>query len=289
MQEKILTGLFLMAATFALPSLVAAQFVSFADTIATESINYSIYNNAPPAYQSLEKIAKSTYFIRTVAKFQKEDGTIEQSAREGMGIAIGQGIILTLDHVASIDMLVWKTPFGDLIEPAEKIAESYAINGEEVEIKKIFRDAGEDVALLKVAGMDLHYFPYAFGDSNDLRAGNFLYLFGRAPFSKNLNIRDGIVSAVDGADELALVADNPKRFFMISNGVNQGDSGGPVIAIKNGRFELVGLAHGTYIGVARRVGWALKINFILEKIAPVLKANGGKALLALWEDKKSKR
>jgi hypothetical protein len=56
--------------------------------------------------------------------------------------------------------------------------------------------------------------------------------------------------------------------FTISNGVLPGDSGAPVLALRNGVPELVGIVQGT-IGTTR-VGWAIKINSIMKGLARYL-------------------
>jgi len=53
--------------------------------------------------------------------------------------------------------------------------------------------------------------------------------------------------------------------FMISNGVNPGDSGTPVIAIRDGQYELVGLSQGIFTN-AQNLSWAIKINPIINKL-----------------------
>jgi hypothetical protein len=57
---------------------------------------------------------------------------------------------------------------------------------------------------------------------------------------------------------------------MVSNGLNPGDSGTPAIAIRDGKFELVGLTQGTFLR-GQRLGWVLRINAIMEKIRPLIK------------------
>jgi len=52
---------------------------------------------------------------------------------------------------------------------------------------------------------------------------------------------------------------------MISNGVNPGDSGTPVIAIRDGQYELVGLSQGIFANT-QSLSWALKINPIVSKL-----------------------
>ncbi len=53
--------------------------------------------------------------------------------------------------------------------------------------------------------------------------------------------------------------------FVISNGVVPGDSGAPVLSLRDGTPEWVGLVQGT-LG-STRIGWAIKINPILKTLS----------------------
>ena len=52
---------------------------------------------------------------------------------------------------------------------------------------------------------------------------------------------------------------------MFSSGIVAGDSGSPIIAIRDGVYELVGLTHGV-ITIESRLGWGIRINRVKELI-----------------------
>ncbi|QQG45298.1 MAG: serine protease [Candidatus Sungiibacteriota bacterium] len=215
---------------------------------------------------SIERIVESMVAIRTVAEFRREDGGLLQRDMEGTGVVLLGKYILTLNHVASIKQIEHRTPFGTLVEPATKVAELTTLqwNGKEVPLERALVDEGEDVLIFRVPDrVRLPSFPYRIGNSDDLRLGNFVYVIGN-PMNSGINVREGIVSNLRPPGMLGTIA-RLGSIFMVSNGLNPGDSGTPVVALRDGQFELVGLAQGTIMN-SQRMGWAVKINTILGLI-----------------------
>lgn len=215
---------------------------------------------------SIERIVDSMVTIRTVAEFRREDGELLQEDVEGTGVVLLGKYILTLNHVASIKQIEHRTPFGILVEPAQKVGERSVLlaQGQEVPLERALVDEGEDVLIFRVPGrVRLPSFPYRIGNSDDLRLGNFVYVIGN-PMNSGINVREGIVSNLRPPAVLGTVA-RLESIFMVSNGLNPGDSGTPVVALRDGQFELVGLAQGTIMN-SQRMGWAVKINMILGLI-----------------------
>lgn len=231
------------------------------------------YENRPPLYGgNLENIVGSVYFLKSRTKFKKMDGELAEDESQGLGVALGKNLILTVDHVVSNYELVSYTPFGTVAEPAEKVSEAtyMVFEGREQELEALLRNKEADVALFRAPkDLKLKPFLYPIGDSDQLRVGNYIYLIGN-PLSMGLNVREGIVSSLRAPKLVESIMVDPKTVFMLSNGLNPGDSGGPVIAVRNGRYELVGLSQGTFV-VSQRMGWALKINFVMDMIGPWLK------------------
>jgi S1-C subfamily serine protease len=185
----------------------------------------------------------------------------------GTGVVSGR-YVLTLNHVVTQDSLEVRTPFGAVRVPLEKLKETTYLVSEnrEIALKEVLRDPNLDIALFEIPQDDLALpsLPCPVGNSNDLSVGNFLYVVGN-PFNSGINVREGIVSSLlglEGVEEIAVVRDN---LFIISNGVVPGDSGGPVLGLRDGVPELVGLVQGT-LG-STRIGWAVKINPILESLS----------------------
>ena len=133
----------------------------------------------------------------------------------------------------------------------------------DVKMKAIYMDHKNDIALFELPkDVAVSSFPYPFGNSDDLRLGNFTYVVG-FPRGLIVNAREGIVSALSAPEEVASIEAVAKNAFMISNGLNPGDSGTPVLAIRDGEYEFVGLAQGTIFG-NQRLSWPIRINAIRD-------------------------
>ncbi len=152
---------------------------------------------------------------------------------------------------------------GVLEPPVKKVEEVTYLrwDGGEHDLKVMYRNKGDDIALFELPlGVSPPSYPYEVGDSDDLRVGNYIYAVGN-PMNLGINVREGIVSALIAPDQISRIDAKGKNAFMVSNGLVPGDSGTPVIAIRDGRFELVGLSQGTFIGNTR-LGWVIRINAI---------------------------
>jgi serine protease Do len=147
--------------------------------------------------------------------------------------------------------------------PVKKLAEHTFLRhgGSDHLLKAVYRDRPNDIALFELPkGVRPPSFPYALGNSDDLRVGNYIYVVGN-PMNLGVNVREGIVSALRAPQEISHVDAKGENAFMVSNGLVPGDSGTPVIAIRDDRFELVGLSQGTFVG-NNRLGWVIRINAI---------------------------
>lgn len=231
------------------------------------------YNNflLIPETASVERVAASLLFLRTHIELKgKTDEKVVQLDLNGIGIVLYDRYILTLSHVVSQDKIVTQTPFGPFIEPAEILREeTYLIHeGEEKELKRILNNPEEDIAIFELPrGLKLNSFPYSIGNSDELRVGNFVYVIGN-PANAGINVREGIISSLNYNGKIPSLI-NFGNSFMVSNGVNPGDSGIPVVALRDGRFELVGLAQGTMLQT-QKLGWAVRINRALKLISEII-------------------
>lgn len=225
---------------------------------------------------SLEEILDSvemiSYNIKYSVSYKDKEGLDVVEEKElgflGSGVVIekkgGKAYILTNSHV------VTEPDFGDLPDGVkfEKISEKITIIKKgvlldtEIEAKRVASDSTLDVALLEVEDGGFKKFPYKIGNSKDLRPGDFVYIAGN-PQGIEDYVLNGNVSKVN-------YPYNPD-WFMIGCDVQGGYSGGAVIAIRDGEYELVGLVVATLV---RRVegdvdalggyGIAIKINPIMD-------------------------
>jgi len=111
-------------------------------------------------------------------------------------------------------------------------------------------DPGTDIALLKIKDSD-HEFSYIpFGDSNNIKVGEWVLAVGN-PFNLTSTVTAGIISAK--ARNLPQFEGSALSFIQTDAAVNRGNSGG---ALVNTRGELIGIntaitsETGSYVGYA---------------------------------------
>jgi len=234
-----------------------------------------LYDNNPilvnQRVMEIERIIDSVYFLHTDTEFKLEDGEVITEELEGAGVLIFDRYILTVSHAVSQDILQVQmlTPMGiqSIDVPAEKLSEHtyLKLNGSRISLERVVNGKDDDITIFKVpGGLQLNSFPYKIGNSDELQVGNFLYVIGN-PMNYGINVREGIVSSMMAPEAIAAILPRFENAFMISNGVNPGDSGTPVIAIRDGQYELVGLSQGIFTN-AQNLSWAIKINPIINKL-----------------------
>lgn len=231
---------------------------------------------------SLEKILESVEMIGCtvgyVIDYTDEKGKPASKTEEikvlGSGVTIekkkGKAYIITNCHITDVE-------YSSEVPPGAKIKEVYRriyiikdglFCKENIDAKKVASDKSLDVALLEVKdSKDFKKFPYKIGNSDDLSPGNFVWIAGN-PFGIEDYVLKGNVSKKN----------YPGRsdWFMIGCDVQSGYSGGAVIAIRDGKYELVGLVVATLIrsgtdqdymtDALGGYGIAIKINPIMELV-----------------------
>ena len=217
---------------------------------------------------SLSRIMESLHPVSTEVQFRSnEDGRVFKKSLKGTGVVLFGKYLLTVEHVVTLDRATVATPFGEVALPASKISERTFLEhgGKRYPLERLVADGDLDVALFRLPkGLGMRSFPYRIGNSDDLQVGNFVYLIGN-PMNFGINVREGIVSSLKAPKVVTQVNSIAENAFMVSNGLNPGDSGTPVIAIRDGRYELVGLSQGSFIR-SQRLGWVIRINTILRRI-----------------------
>src|SRR5256884_4334685 len=166
----------------------------------------------------------------------------------GSGFIIDpKGYILTNNHV---------------IEGASRITISL-VGGERFRGKVVGIDKETDLALIKIdADHDLPVMK--FGDSNDVRVGDWVLAIG-SPFGLEQTVTAGIISKKE-RDSVA--PSSFQRFLQTDAAINRGNSGGPLV---NMRGEAIGVNSqiATLTGDYNGIGFALPANeakFVAEQI-----------------------
>lgn len=254
-----------------------------------------LYDNNPilinQRIMQINRIIDSVYFLHTDTEFKLEDGEVITAELDGAGVLIFDRYILTVNHAVSQDNLQVEmiTPVGvqSIDVPSKKLSEHtyLKLNGTRIELEEVVKGKEDDIAIFKVPdGLGLNSFPYEIGNSDDLQVGNFIYVIGN-PMNYGINVREGIVSSMMAPEAIAAILPRYENAFMISNGVNPGDSGTPVIAIRDGHYELVGLSQGIFTN-AQNLSWAIKINPVIKKLDEGMGRKGNPQ--ADWQEKITK-
>lgn len=242
------------------------------------------FNNSLVDYrqQGLERIAASLYPIKTETVFEKKKGekiiTQKVNVNGGATAIVNGQYLITCNHVVNRGKFFYDFGFCRKEAPGyEKKSETTYLRwgGKEVELEVILKDKENDVAIFKVPdGYQLNSLPCKLGNSDELEKGNFLYLVG-VPGNLGVNIREGIYSTNKVPDlkftnipNLRIKSENS---FMVSCGLNPGDSGTMIIGIRDGQYELVGVPQGLLN--RQKMGWAIGISPIKKFVREHLEKN----------------
>ncbi len=228
--------------------------------------------------KGLEGIAESLYFIETETVFERKKGaeveTAKPTIRGGATAILNGQYLITCNHVVNREKLsIGFGPWQMEMPGYEKKSEvTYLLLGEEkVALETVLKDKANDVAIFKVPeGYNLHSLPCALGNSDELQKGNFLYVVG-VPGAFGVNVREGIYSTGQVPEALN-GRFNTENAFMVSCGLNPGDSGTMIIGVRDGQYEFVGLPQGKFMG-PEKMGWAIGMTPIKKLVRSYLEQN----------------
>lgn len=165
-------------------------------------------------------------------------------------IVSSDGLIITNRHVVARTDVSYKVVTRD---------------GSEYDVKNIYRDPSNDLALLKIDAQNL---PTAnLGDSENLKVGQFVIAIGTALGEFRHTVTTGVISGLGRG----ITAGSPFQGFVerIDNviqtdaAINPGNSGGPLL---NSAGEVIGVNVAVAAG-AENVGFAIPINVVKQSIA----------------------
>lgn len=231
---------------------------------------------------SLEKILESVEMIGCdvgyVLEYTDEDGKLVSKTEKiriiGSGIVIekkdGKAYIITNSHITDVEFS-YQIPEGVKIKEVYRklyVLKDKTLYVDEIDAKKVASDKNLDVALLEVKdSKNFKKFPYKIGDSDDLRPGDFVWIAGNPHGLEDYVLKGNVSKKVYPADS---------DWFMIGCDVQPGYSGGAVVAIRDGEYELVGLVVATLIRPGSEkeysvdylggYGIAIKINPVMKLV-----------------------
>jgi S1-C subfamily serine protease len=266
---------FSLACLSALLALIPAVPAAMADRPpSVDTRQTALYQKTPAgvdeASPSLEQGLGAVRRLRTQITYEL-DGEPLHSELEGTGVIVdadGERYVLSLAHVVGEDLMAesgWRGAAAWRWKGRQRETRTWIdLPDGEIEIELVHRDVESDLAFFRLPEQaQAPALPFPSGESRRLRIGDFVYLLGRLE-GTDLHVRSGIVSALSPTARIAELA-FAREVFMISAPLSEGDSGSPVLAVRRGRYELVGLAQGKY-ATAREAGWVLRIEPILSAL-----------------------
>jgi serine protease Do/serine protease DegQ len=171
-----------------------------------------------------------------------------QSAGSGVIIDAKQGYIITNAHV---------------IENADEITVTL-LDNRSLTAKVVGKDAGSDVALLKVQATNLASIPLA--DSDRIEVGDFVVAIGN-PFGLGHTVTSGIVSALGRS---GINPEGYEDFIQTDASINPGNSGGALVSL-NGELVGINSAILSRTGGNIGIGFAIPANMMKAVMAQLVK------------------
>lgn len=204
-----------------------------------------------------KKVSPSTVSIITSSITPGRGFYDEVSEGAGSGIIVSKdGYVLTNKHVV---------PDG-----VDKVTVVMHDGREFTEVKVVGRDPGNDIAFLKIDGVD-DLTPVSLGDSNTIEPGQQVVAIGNALGTFRNSVTSGIISGLGrpltATDEAGMAAEQLEDMLQTDAAINPGNSGGPLVNLKG---EVIGM--NTAISLdGQGIGFAIPINVAKVQIDSVVK------------------
>lgn len=257
---------------------------------------YDFNNNLVRSWD-LNKFFEHKAYARTSVVLEVSDGIKELNAdlpkkltkkvATAPAVVIGRYVLMA-SHTNDVKLFSRQTvriitPFGTLEQIFKPKVLKYNValltpNGSELMLKELYRNKEKDFSLFEIPvsrsgrqeNVESLNFPFEIGRSHELKIGNFIYMNGQPNINSEV-VRPGFVTSLVRAisdGELGVKKDSNE--FGISQSTDEGDSGSPIMAFRDGRAELVGIYLG-WIGLDSANGKntrsrALKINIAVDEI-----------------------
>ncbi len=227
------------------------------------NINYGLQGRSSGTAFAINESQILNWALEKSAKYNYDEKILEERLSEIRDGSINERQFLyTADHVVNMTKPDEEVLSQIGIPPSAKLnkidIDSYIFyNNKRIKLKKVFSNQNLDVALLEpLENIKLPAFPYKIGDSDKLKVPNFLYVIGN---SNGLGIDVGTGNVSKTYSPIAGPSQDKSDFLSIKYGLNVGDSGGPIIAIMDGNYELVGINEALVLET-QMMGLGVKIN-----------------------------
>ena len=183
--------------------------------------------------------------------FGVPQGTQQQIEQDiASGFVISQdGLIVTNKHVVSDTSAKYKVITKD---------------DRTFEVKKIYRDPANDIAILKIDASGLK--PIEMGDSGNLKVGQFVIAIGTALGEFRHTVTTGVISgigrSITAGSPLEGYVEQLDNVIQTDAAINPGNSGGPLL---NSAGQVIGINVAVSLE-GQNIGFALPINIVKDSI-----------------------
>lgn len=211
--------------------------------------------------------------VQIIAQTEYEYGAGKKHKRVAslVGTVFLGAYVFSAGHaVAGDGYITVTTPKGDVSYPMRVVSRNFtakSYRGDRFSsLKLLYVSHEKDIALYELL-VDVPWksFPDDIGNSDELKEGNFMYVIGN-PLGDGINIRDGTVNATRWQGGKPLHPDAKEEYFFVVNaGVMSGDSGAPVLAVRDGKYELVGIVSAAYMPF-NELGFVVKVNVVRDVV-----------------------
>ncbi|MDO8452353.1 MAG: trypsin-like peptidase domain-containing protein [bacterium] len=222
-----------------------------------ENVVVSVAEKSSPSVVTIsaETPKRKTLQFSPFGGFDVSDTGGQQDLATGFIVA-SDGLIVTNKHVVSLADVTYKVITKD---------------NKEYEVKNIYRDPTNDLALIKIEIKDAPVLEL--GDSDQLKVGQFAIAIGTALGEFRHTVTTGVISGlgrgITAGSPFEGYAEQIDNVIQTDAAINPGNSGGPLLDSK-------GLVIGVNVAVAQgaqNIGFALPIN-ILKKSLEQFKQTG---------------
>jgi serine protease Do len=227
-------------------------FSSVVEKVVPAVVNISATKIVKNSYGDEESPFSNDPFFRQFFGGDLPKGNRPKDRREhglGSGVIVSpDGYILTNNHV---------------VDGASQIKITLS-DKRDFDARVIGRDAGTDIALLKLDAHELPVLP--FGDSSKVKAGDLVLAIG-SPFGLSQTVTMGIVSATGRG---GLDIEDYENFIQTDAAINPGNSGG---ALVNSQGQLIGINTAILSGGGgnQGVGFAIPVDMAREVMTQLMK------------------
>ena len=169
---------------------------------------------------------------------------------------IGSGFILSSDGLVVTNRHV--------VDDANAKYKVITKDDKEFEVRKIYRDPVNDMAILQIDSDGLT--PVELGDSDTLKVGQFVIAIGTALGEFRHTVTTGVISGlgrgIQAGDPFGGVVEELDDVIQTDAAINPGNSGGPLL---NSAGQVIGV-NAAVAGGAQNVGVAIPINVVKESL-----------------------